>query len=148
MDLINSEAAATLGSMVSINDVVLPQKAREILLFFLSSLVSIPKDQIYEFASNDKFLIHLPSLTQLIPSFGEAVIFDRAYLINTDNKKISNLEFLARKYHHEWQNFLERMKASYPNTLDRRMTAQRLLEAFLVRLHLSWSIHGQSVNPI
>ena len=107
-------------------------KPRDIILFFFNSLVGFSKEKIEKMAIKE-FLDDLPTLTQLIPSFGESVIFDRNYLINKDGKTISNIEFLIKKYKVEWENFYERMKKVYGER-NIPSSPKELLKNYLVKL--------------
>ena len=111
-DIINLETSRKLKVGVAYEEVKLKEKFRESIRFFFTSFVGLSQSQIDRIAYKD-FLDDLPSLTQLIPSYGEAVIFDINYLINTDKKSLSNLEFLSRKYPDEWKNMFERISRRY-----------------------------------
>jgi hypothetical protein len=134
-DVISGETAIQLNLAHNLHDVRLHRTAREILSFFFTSLVGLPPDKIRKLARNQNFLDDLPSLSQLIPSYGEAVIFDRAYLVDNDNKKLSNLEFLVVKHRKEWENFFLRMKGLYGER-NVAPSAEALLAKYLVRLTL------------
>jgi hypothetical protein len=131
-DIISSETATQLNLAHNLHDVHLRRTAREILSFFFTSLVGLPPDTIRKLAQNQHFLDDLPSLSQLIPSYGEAVIFDRAYLADSDNKKLSNLEFLVAKHRREWENFFVRMRELYGER-DVASSSDLLLAKYLVR---------------
>lgn len=128
-DIISSTEANALYLAHNLHDVKLHHRAKEILLFFFSSIVGLPAEKVASLASNDRFLDDLPPVTQLIPSFGEVVVFDQAYLVNTDNKRVCNLEFLILKYPREWENFFSRMKQMFGDAVPESSPA--MLEAFI-----------------
>jgi hypothetical protein len=74
-------------------------------------------------------LDRLPSLTSLIPTYSEVLLFNETYLRDTQNKKVSNLEFLTRKFKSEWKNFAVRISKTYKVPND----PEWLLNTFLVR---------------
>lgn len=131
MDLISKDVAHRLYAAINWQDIPLGYKAKEIVQFFFSSLSGLKSKELEELAGQADFLESLPSLTQLIPSYGEAVIFDKSYLINMDKKTISNIEFLTHKYKKEWKNFHERMGRMFFNKQMFPPTPDDLLESFL-----------------
>jgi hypothetical protein len=70
----------------------------------------------------------LPSLTSLIPTYSEALLFMESYLRDMQNKKVSNLEFLTQKFKEEWNNFALRIAKTYKVPND----PEWLLNTFLV----------------
>ena len=114
MDLISPEMAKGLNVALNWQEFPIGSKPKEIIQFFFSSLASFSPELLDALPEN--YLQKLPPLTQLIPSYGEAVVFDIAYLCNKDNKPVSNIKFLVRKYPKEWDFFFERMKLAFHGT--------------------------------
>lgn len=131
MDLIPKDVAHRLYAAINWHDIPLGTKAKEIVQFFFSSLSGLKPKELEDLAGQPDFLDTLPSLSQLIPSYGEAVIFDKNYLINMDKKSITNIEFLTQKYRGEWKNFHERMTRMFFNKPMFPATPADLLESFL-----------------
>lgn len=111
MDLISREMAKSLYVALNWQEVKIGSKPKEIIQFFFASLDSFSPTVLDSLPEN--YLQKIPPLTQLIPSYGESVIFDMAYLCNSDKKPISNMEFLVLKYPKEWEFFYERMKLAF-----------------------------------
>jgi hypothetical protein len=114
-DMINEEQAWNSLFREKMYSIDLPNEPEKAIRFFLSSLSKIHTSEV---TSVD--LDRLPSLSMLIPTYSEALLFTESYLRDTGGKKISNIEFLAKKYKNEWKNFTERMAATYkiPNDPD------------------------------
>jgi hypothetical protein len=153
-DIISSSDATRLYLAHNLHDVQLHHRAKEILLFFFSSIVGLPSERIAKMAQNERFLDDLPTMTQLIPSYGEAVVFDASYLRNSEDKKLSNLQFLVLKYTREWENFHERMQqmfgdeapSSAPKLLDMFLDPKDILAPALVDEVRLWaSMRGQTL---
>jgi hypothetical protein len=114
-DMITEEMAWNSLFREKLYNIDLPSESERAIRFFLSSLSKMHIDEV---SSVD--LDRLPSLTSLIPTYSEVLLFNETYLRDTQNKKVSNLEFLTRKFKSEWKNFASRMSKTYkvPNDPD------------------------------
>ena len=111
MDLISQNDAKALYVALNWQEVPIGKRPKEIIQFFFASLGSFSPALLDSLP--ESYLHSLPPLTQLIPSYGEAVVFDISYLCNRDKKPVSNIEFLVLKYPKEWEFFFQRVSRAY-----------------------------------
>lgn len=142
MDLISHEMAKSLNVALNWQELPLGTKPKEIIQFFFSSLGAFSPGLLDSLPEN--YLQALPPLSQLIPSYGEAVIFTIAYLCDREKKPITNLEFLVLKYPKEWLYFYQRMKLAFGSNLG---ASYGTSTAFAARETLASSQHLSGPPP-